>query len=176
MQEHCTRQILETEKIQNVTYNYIISTREDVYFHKPMNLFEIFQSEASNSCDLFCRDCLSWGGISMRLQLFTRNAGIVMLGNRLSHFSYLHVLNLTIQNPEQFELHEAESHNISLCPRSINLMPVIAARHTHSDRICFIDEEWGMYGSNDVCIPSNCLNDSCRQYISKNSCNNIVGP
>eukprot|EP01040_Poterioochromonas_malhamensis_P014076 gene14076-15555_t len=166
MYEHqvrCIKQLLRYELEQNVKFDYVISTREDVFFFRPLNLSTItnrlrkdtspeailsLNPKTSNDvCDIFYKKCLNFWGFNMRLFILTREVAIPFLGNRLSFYKYLYKINRTIENPERFELNEANALRFFGCPLSVEDYPVTAVRHYYDGQICFVFFEI------DRCVP-----------------------
>ena len=169
---NCADQILayEQEKTLEVNKNltawrfdYIISTREDAYFYTPMNIsallpqLRLFHNPTPTTvttdgnhgkCDIIFKNCLTFGGFNMRLQLFNRDSGIIMLGNRFKFYSIMHQAGWKTVNPECYEMMEAGMYDVIDCKVDIDYIPVTAARHLKDGDICLYDFE------NRECYPT----------------------
>jgi hypothetical protein len=128
-------------------FDFVVATREDSYFFKPINLTEVFaymrhsQTKAaaaghSGTCDIVLKDCLNFGGLNMRMQIMTRPAAQLMLGGRFAIYDHLRKANHTVQNPEQMEKLQAHYHQLHTCPVSVEIVPVTAARRLPNDTVC----------------------------------------
>ena len=70
---------------------YFISMREDIYFFHPPSLSDLTTNYLNtNSCSLVVKDCLAWGGVSMRFQLYHFQFGVKVLAERLSFYRSLY--------------------------------------------------------------------------------------
>lgn len=170
---HCIEQILAYEKTRNTQiknnyltpfhFDYIASTREDVYFFKPMNLSpiaSIITPNKNHSCDIPFKRCLNFWGFNMRFYLLRRDVGVRFLGNRLSFYRFMFDVNRTVENPERFELNLAVALQLSPCPMSVEDYPVTAARQSSQrEGVCFIWFEV------DRCVPK----DS-QQFVKQHFC------
>jgi hypothetical protein len=172
-QVQCISQIINYEKNHQFKFDYIISTREDVYFFRPILLSSILpnlRSDLSNynsikpknaeisitpfgntndgNCDIIYKKCLNFWGFNMRFYILSRSVAIQFLGNRFSYYRYLSSINRTIENPERFELTMASALRLIGCPYSVEDYPVTAARHYYEYQYCFIWFEV------DRCVPA----------------------
>jgi hypothetical protein len=198
-QPRCIEQILQYEAQQQATqksnkqqqpqqhnhhqpfrFDYVVSTREDVYFFKPMNLTHIIhklhhgqkneylpehptpaqEQELAylSKCDVPYKRCLSFWGFNMRFFILTRDKGIPFFGNRLSFYQFLLQINKTVDNPERFELSMANALQLTPCPMSVEEYPVTAARYFQQGQFCFIAFEI------QQCVPQDNL-DFIRQHL-----------
>ena len=161
LQVACSHQIVSVEKTKiRSTFDYVISTREDVYFFTSLNITSLVinQMEIDN-CSIVVKDCLSWDGINMRFQLLARNKAINFLGNRLSFYKNSlkqgkHARNRL--NPERFELLQAASIGMKICRVSVSQIPATAARFVelkgeYKNDFCFINRE--IFSSSGLCLP-----------------------
>ena len=157
---NCANYIKNYRDAYGKSYDYVISTREDAIVLKEMNLKELLPmlkskhfSGPASKCDILSKDCLSWGGISIRLWLFTEEVGLKFLSSILDWYKELIRKRRRIYNPEQFNADHLKHMNLEFCGISVNQMPVTAARHTKNENYCFIHQEY------NGCIPSG-LEDS----------------
>jgi hypothetical protein len=154
-QVKCIRQLLKYEAQNNLTFDFIISTREDVFFFRPLNLSTILPGlrsnlsdfSSKNKCDIFFKRCRNFWGFNMRFYILSREVGIKFLGNRFSFYKYLYSINRTIENPERFELSEATALKLIGCPVPVENFPITAIRHFQNGQLCFVWFEI------DRCVP-----------------------
>lgn len=165
-QVNCVKQILEYEESHFMKFDYIISTREDVYFYRPMNLPAIIDRLRTsdkdldpNKCDIPFKRCLNFWGFNMRFFILTRDNGIRFFGNRLSFYKFLHKIGRTIENPERFELAQANALQLIGCPITVEEFPVTAVRYISPTEMCFIWFEI------DRCVPLD-----VQDFVRENMC------
>ena len=111
-QEACVRQLQQTEAEKSFKFDYVISTRDDVYFFEPMNLTRLildFSQPSGRNCSIVSKSCLAWGGLNMRLQLLQRDSAVAFLGRRMDFYASLYHRaknhrQTTAANPEIFGL------------------------------------------------------------------------
>jgi hypothetical protein len=154
-QVQCAEQIVEYEKAQQHRYSlptpwqfdFLISTREDVYFYTPMimePLLAYMQRDLAvgpKHCDVMAKNCLTFFGLNMRLQLWNRLAGLNVLSHRFTFYRDMRTSGLKAYNPESFEAMQASMYDLTLCPVNVTKVPVTAARHVHHGEICLYDFE-----------------------------------
>ena len=163
----CAQQIIELEDRLKIKFDFIISTREDIYFFKPLNLtflenYLITTNETnSKKCQLLTKACLSWGGVNMRFQFYERNSGVSILNNRFLFYQSMYKTNTTAYNPEQFEQFQLDTYNIKNCPINITDFALTAARHVKNNKICFIDLESSV---------ENCIPDNFEKFVNEHRC------
>jgi len=160
--EQCSRDIVEEETSSGRNFDYIVSTREDIYFFHPLDLTVLLADQASSQCNLYSKNCMTWGGINMRFQLLTRSAGLSWLGTRLEFYKSLYNQSRIVDGgPERFERQQMEFLNLHHCPVSVDRIPAAAARHTSVHQFCFVGQELG-------CIARHCQEPQWRgaNYIS----------
>ena len=172
----CVQQILQFEQDsstdQPFRFDCIISTREDIFFFRPINITKVIsrlrtdtspgsllavsikksqrnyrQNPIPPVCDIIYKKCRNFWGFNMRLYILTREVGIQFLGNRFSFYKYLYQINQTILNPERFELSQANALRLFGCPVSVEEFPVTAIRHFFNGQMCFVFFEI------DRCVP-----------------------
>merc|ERR1711879_1015431 len=112
--------------------------------------------DGQTECYFVAKDCLNWSGVNLRLQVFTRDAGMWTLLNRVPFYKSGYKGNWTAFNPEMFEKKQLEEGgNFTICQLGPNELPVLAARHLGKNEFCFIEKElasWGRRG-NKHCLP-----------------------
>eukprot|EP00912_Choanoflagellata_sp_UC4_P000979 UC4_evm1s607 len=142
-QNDCVSALRSIEKFYGEPYDYIVSTREDVFPLKPIDLSLLLSARTLDGelCDIIVKDCLSWGGLNMRFQLLRRSKAFEFLGGRFAFYKESYIKNKTYVNPEIFELAQAENLGLKICPVSIDVLPVVVARHTYDGKFCFIPPE-----------------------------------
>ena len=67
-------------------------------------LYDLIQKTGKLGCDLVTKGCLEWGGINMRFHLLTRRKAIPYMKSSVSLYRKLLNRNLTLFNPEMFEV------------------------------------------------------------------------
>jgi len=164
-QEICAQQIGEIERGRGRVFDFVVSTREDVYLWKDMNLEEL---TSRHTCDIVTKDCKNWGGINMRLQLLRRDSGLRFLRDRLPFYAAMYRENRTFANPEVFELAQAEALKLSVCYRSIDNVPVTAVRHTQHGEFCFPKFEVFNIAGEGSCMPKDHA-----QFTMRSFCNEV---
>lgn len=154
-QRRCFDQILLREEMQQVKFDYVINTREDIYYFRPIILDPIFPSHRFSfdnltspgrdkemavptvftqhsphhrCCDIVTKDCLNWNGTNMRWQLFSRDDLAMVLQKRFHYYRQLYRTQTTVRNPEIFELNQYKHYRLNICEYSIETIPVAAIR------------------------------------------------
>lgn len=154
--EACSNQIQLYEKNTGTIFQYIINTREDIYFFKPIDLkYLIHKYVRGRKCNMLTKDCLNWGGVNMRFQLLSREHGLQYL-RRIEFYSSMYSTNDVVVMPEAMELLQTQRLNIKLCNVSVEEYPVVAARFSYINRtLCFTHPELKEYGVNSPppCVP-----------------------
>jgi hypothetical protein len=141
-QSECAKSVELLEQYYGARFDYIISTREDTFFFRHVDLRTLLAAR-DGSCGLTARDCLSWGGINMRFQLLGRDVGLPLLRDRIRFYASLFGSEnawgrpMRFFNPEQFEMMAAEVYNVSTCSLSVEQIPVTVARHVRNGTFCF---------------------------------------
>ena len=165
-QEDCGNQIVQLETQQNFKMDYVINTREDIFFFKPLDLNSLIAkhmtARSSNSsgvaeddtqalqtvtpeppCDLITKGCLDFGGLNMRLQVIRRDPRGAALMAKVSYFKQmLQRPKRTFENPEMFEQYIAENLlQMKVCKLAVEELPVTAARLSYVNlSVCFIHQ------------------------------------
>lgn len=158
-QDACHAQIASHEARHNMTFDYVLSTREDSFYLSPVNLTDLvahFRHPASppstitrlQNCDIITRDCLGWAGINMRWQLMTRNASDFIIAKRFEFYRLLYRQQRQAYNPEQYEKAQMEHYGMKICEIDPNIIPTLVARHVLDDDVCFVKPE-----TLDDCVP-----------------------
>lgn len=145
-QVRCIHQIEEYEKMTNTSFQYVLQTREDIYYFQGVSLrfllSHLKDPESSQDrkdplkCDFITKDCLQWGGINMRWQLMTKDASKTVMGKRIDYYRSLLKENQTTYNPEQYELQQLKYYKIRICEFLSNKIPNAVGRHVKDDEIC----------------------------------------
>ena len=85
-------------------FDYVICTRDDLHVFKPFALGPILDFMVANKVDVSSKNCLAWGGINERFQIFTRDAAATILGERLEYYKSAYITGKVFMNTEFFEL------------------------------------------------------------------------
>lgn len=125
-QELCTGLITAQEAELGVPFDFIISTREDVYFFQPVQLAPLILHLLANDCDILAKVCPR-GGLNRRWQLLGREAGMALLGGRHDFYRTL-PSNQTGWSPGQFEESQLADLKLTRCPMDADALPVAATR------------------------------------------------
>lgn len=158
--EDCARQIVQIENSKAMKMSYIISTREDIFFFKPLEISRLVRKYVKGqSCDILTKGCLDFGGLNMRLQFMERKSDNKSLNymRKIHHFvSLSKERSLKFLNPEAFEYHLAEKINSwKVCKISVEEYPVTAVRLSYVNRsACFVHQELKEFGgTSPPCVP-----------------------
>ena len=175
LQSHCRNQIMEQERVLNISYVHIINTREDIFFFKPLDLTFILQKYMGTKnnnhtapppgisslgqpiCDLLTKGCLGWGGMNMRVQILRREH--IHFMDRLTLIQQLYVSNESYYNPEIFEMSMAQRLRMQVCEVNVEEYPVTAARISYLDSLpCFVHPELKRYEKESPpCVPQSTM-------------------
>ena len=163
----CAEKIRELEASRGIRFDYIISTREDIWFWNTVDLAALtsgglirgsgdvgpaeghksHRAQAVTPCDIVTKNCLAWNGINMRFQLLRRELGFHFLHNRLKFYKSMYNHSKCIWNTEQFELIQARQIGMTTCPRTVTELPAVPARRlaktdgASEHPICFFEKE-----------------------------------
>lgn len=159
-QPRCIDQILQFEQSTQWTFHYIINTREDVFFFKPLDLRHLisllrhpsplptnyepflhnknYNISTTATCDIPFKGCLNFWGFNMRFYVMLRPVAVKFLGERLSFYERLYAINRTVKNPEKFEYVQAFQQGFKGCKVPVDELPVTAIRHVKNGAFCFI--------------------------------------
>lgn len=162
-QENCLNQIRNFERRKNFTFDYVLGTREDIFYFSPVNLTFLLENMQKEGCVIATKECLTWGGINMRWQLFTRNATDYFYGKRFEYYRYLQDNNIVVYNPEQFEHRQAQFYQLKICQYFSHQIPNAVARHVKDGQFCFFKAE-----IIDNCVPS--VNNT---FVNDHHCNKV---
>lgn len=163
-QHSCHTQFSAYEKLHNVEFAYVLSTREDSYYLSAVNVSHLTaQLRKTGECDMIARNCIAWGGINVRWHLMTRNTSDYVLGRRFEFYRLLFKERRQSYNPEQFEATQLEYYGLKICELDPNIIPTLIARHVMNDEVCFLKPE-----TIDHCVPL--ANNS---FVSKKMCHRI---
>lgn len=168
MQENCYDTIVAEERLHNTVFDYVISTREDAYYFKPLNISDLLPFFKGGECDMVMKNCLVWNGLNMRFQLMTREAASKVIGKRMEYYHSLRKTRTLPFNPEQFELWQSRHYQVSTCPKPVELVPVAVVRHISNGTFCFPKYE----------VMNNCFPTEMNHTVTNMQCDkfrNIVG-
>jgi hypothetical protein len=163
----CARAIEAHEDKHSKRFDYIISTRDDIYLLGPVNLQDLF-AKSSPTCDIYTKGCMNWGGMNNRFHVMRRERGLAFLASRLDFYRIvLHERTAhthSTKNPERFELMMTRwlGMNVCNCPwdarstrtwnsttntmtRCLTELPVVAARYSSKGKACFMPKELASY-------------------------------
>jgi hypothetical protein len=192
-QMRCYEQIKTFEVMNGVKIDYVINTREDIFYFQPIILAKLLPNHQSSNgeqisvtsrepgaskpysfvqnslhhsfCDIVVKNCLKWNGTNMRWQLFSRDLSSSILQNRLNYYLYLYKINATFHNPEIFELNQYKHYQLNICEYSVDEIPATAVRYAGSaGSSCFIAQEIG-----DRCVPT-----KFQKFVKENNCNLFI--
>ena len=164
--EDCGNQIVDLELKYGIKMDYIINTREDIYFFKPLNLSALVDKHMTVSstaktvqpCDLLTKGCLDFGGLNMRLQFLKGGQSGTNYMRKVMHFkAMMQEPKRKFENPEIFEQYIAEKLlNMKVCKLDVEEMGVTAARLSYVNfSVCFIHQELKLLlpKSSPPCVP-----------------------
>jgi hypothetical protein len=147
-QEKCAKNIAEYESIHDEAFDYILNTRENLYYFQPLDISKLLAGNPTNSysfspipstqtppCQLYVKDCLQSSGINVKWELFPRLIGDSIL--KKLHFLKESLLPGSQVNPrsnplngltnlETFEKELAKGFGLTVCEFSSNMIPVIS--------------------------------------------------
>jgi hypothetical protein len=86
-------------------FDYVICTRDDVHFFLPFTIKPVLDFMVINKVDVTAKNCLAWGGINERFQIYTRKAAALM-GERLEYYRSTYITRKFFPNTEYFELQQ----------------------------------------------------------------------
>lgn len=154
-QERCISQIKEYEIANNFTYNYVVSTREDVIIFLRFNLTKILgildekvvtavagedgsrNESYSRKCNMVMKGCANFKGFNMRLFIYDRLTAENILSNRFNFARLLLKQKKELVVPEVFELEMARHYQYQGCPINVNDYAITAVRHTKDGKFCY---------------------------------------
>eukprot|EP01039_Chlorochromonas_danica_P005634 gene5634-6212_t len=87
-----------------------------------------FPPNSPGRCHMMSKNCLKWGGINIRFELFSRVVGISLLHTRLSFYKFLEETKNPILNPEYFDIGHAQVMKWSSCEANVHEIPLAATR------------------------------------------------
>ena len=83
----CAEQIEEYERQRGIRFGYVVSTREDAFFFGPARMADLTRNMLPlGHCHGISKNCLAFGGVNMRLQVYARDAGLLLLSSRFTFF------------------------------------------------------------------------------------------
>ena len=178
--EDCGNQIVQLELLNGFKFDYVISTREDIYFFKPLNLNALiskYMAKRNRACDLLTKGCLDFGGLNMRLQFFRRgNDAEIRYMSKVSYFKKMMMKRKIrkFENPEMFEQHIAEKRlNMTVCKLDVEEFPVTAARLSYINlTVCFIHQELKLFErKSPPCVPKSDMDFAIMHLCPRLVCN-----
>ena len=152
----CAEKIRELETSRGVKFDYIIRTREDIWFWNNVDLAALTrgglvrgfdptkgaESQTVTPCDIVTKNCLAWEGLNMRFQILRREIGFHFLHNRLQFYKSLYKNSTspgtTIHNTEKFEMVQAQRMGMTTCPRTVTEVPAAATRRLDINEHCYL--------------------------------------
>ena len=148
---HIHRNNLDSDHVK-----YLIWGREDAYFFKSLNMTKLIGilSQSPTSA-IMTKDCLGWGGLSMRFHIFKIQDGLQFL-NKLEHYVNAVDKDLTFKNPEMFEMYITKQLQLRVYNMSVEDLPVVGARYSFIDsEPCFMHQELKEYAPSILppCVP-----------------------
>eukprot|EP01036_Dinobryon_divergens_P040238 gene40238-53175_t len=146
LHQECIHAINKVESEEKVHYDYVINNRDDSYFLQPFNLTFLLGLANLSNCHLLARDCLGFGGFSMRSQIMPADFGKLLMSSRLSFYTSMYRKNITFGTPEQMELAMVDEYGLKTCTVPPEYYAAAAARHIGDGEICFHHMEWEQHG------------------------------
>ena len=134
--DHCAQDVRDYQAKNGISFDYIIHTREDMFFFQKVDLKALIAKYSD--CDWIGKDCLSWGGLSMRFAVMKPEKGLDFVGSKIAFFKQMGRNNSTAHNPEIFDIRIAESLQMKTCAVPVDEVPATGARHTWNGAFCFI--------------------------------------
>ena len=158
----CARAIETLEDVRGRRFDYIISTRDDIYLIGPLKLLPLLATDST--CDIYTKGCMGWGGLNDRFHILRRERGLALLASRLDFYRIVIHEPPTdrvhrTKNPERFEYQMTGwlGMRVCTCPwdaRSASVwnttaresrctieIPVVAARFSSNGTACFMPKE-----------------------------------
>jgi hypothetical protein len=163
------KQIRYHEQFMNMSFTHVLSTREDIFYFRPMDLsfvLSLFTSKGSkdfSNCDVVTKECLAWSGLHMRWQLARRNASEFIFGKRFNFYEHLIKHNQEAYNPERYELAQVKYYQLHVCELLIDYIPNAVVRHIKDGHVCFLRPE----------IIDNCVPKENDTFVSRHLCNHV---
>ena len=172
----CADLMQQQEQLRNLTFDYFILGREDLYFFHRMDLSALLPLLRRRSghfnltspigvgsplhCDYLSKICLDWCGINLRFPIMTRDVALKYLRTKMDFYkSYLLVeKNNRPWNTEILDRWHLQNLSVNVCKLPIDDYPVTAVRllkegnGTSEDGFCFFAGEF------KDCIPAHALN------------------
>jgi hypothetical protein len=137
----CMDSVLQYETQTQVKFDYVINSREDVYYFHPIDLRDTFEMLQNNSCGLVSKGCVMNYGINMRMQITGRDYAFKLFGTRLEFYKNMFQTGKTIKNPESFEMFHVNSLGLQSCTLPVDLFPIATARISPQGKYCFLLKE-----------------------------------
>ena len=148
----CAEELKKFTHKTSIRFDAVINNREDSYYLAPFNVSKLFPLLKSHEggCDLLFKNCLTWGGLSMRSQMLDGSIAISYLESRISYFKHMmsipkggteQSIEMELGTVEKFEKYHAEAKGLVTCNVSIEDLPAAAARLNQSGQFCLIEPE-----------------------------------
>jgi hypothetical protein len=171
----CADLMQEHEQARNLTFDYFILGREDLYFFHRMDLSSLLPLLRRKSggylnltatregsplhCDYLSKICLDWCGVNLRFPIMTRDVALKYLRTKMDYYkSFLLVdRNNMPFNTEVLDRWHLQNLSVNVCKLPIDDYPVTAVRliregnETSNDDFCFFA------GEIKDCIPAHAL-------------------
>ena len=137
--DHCAEDVKKYQEDNVMRFDYIIHTKEDIFLFQKMSLRNLLAKY--KDCDWIGKNCLAWGGLSMRFSIMKPEKGLEFIGSKIKHFKALAQDKKSVYNPEKFDQSLAESLKMKTCAVSVEEVPATSARHVKNGLFCFIGHE-----------------------------------
>eukprot|EP01035_Chromulina_nebulosa_P025027 gene25027-32618_t len=167
----CADLMQEHEQSHEMTFDYFILGREDLYFYHRMDLSSLLpllrrtngdgdQTSIGLHCDYLSKICLDWCGVNLRFPIMTRDVALKYLRTKMDYYkSFLSVeKNNRPWNTEALDRWHLQNLSVNVCKLPIDDYPVTAVRliregdETSGDDFCFFAGEF------KDCVPAHALN------------------
>jgi hypothetical protein len=151
MQRNHTLLLLHRQKFQSSILDlYQQNSNKSISIDSHRRSLRAETGKQDGVCELLSKYCLKWGGLNIRMEIFTRHYGIAILHSRLSFVSHLYDIGTSMVNPERFDLNHAEHFNPVRCELNNVESPVVVARFKN-DTTCF--ERYELWHRREICYP-----------------------
>ena len=171
----CADLMQEHEQSHEMTFDYFILGREDLYFFHRMDLssllpllrrksgyFNLTSTGGGSSlhCDYLSKICLDWCGVNLRFPIMTRDVALKYLRTKMDYYKANLLVDKNIRpwNTEVLDRWHLQNLSVNVCKLPVDDYPVIAVRllregnETSGDDFCFFPGEF------KDCIPAHALN------------------
>ena len=167
----CADLMQEHEQLHEMTFDYFILGREDLYFFHRMDLSSLLpllrrtngdgdQTSIGLHCDYLSKICLDWCGVNLRFPIMTRDVALKYLRTKMDYYKANLLVDKNIRpwNTEVLDRWHLQNLSVNVCKLPVDDYPVIAVRllregnETSDDDFCFFP------GEVKDCIPAHALN------------------